>query len=161
MAEPTYEEVTSLKNNKATGPDNMPAELLKMAGEELTNALYKIVLQIWNEETLPAEWLEGAIIPLHKKGDKMLCENYRGIALLNSACKVFAFVLFARLQPRSVTVIGEYQGGFRRNRSTTDKPSSASAKRQRISYPSFHRLQTSVRQDKTYGTLCGDEGAGL
>ena len=43
VAEPTYEEVstaiTSLKNNKASGPDNLPAELLKMAGEELTNAL--------------------------------------------------------------------------------------------------------------------------
>ena len=79
------------------------------------------MLQIWNEETLPADWLEGAIIPLHKKCDKLLCENYRGIALLNSAYKVFALVLFARLQPRSETVIGEYQCGFRRNRSTTDQ----------------------------------------
>lgn len=86
VAVPTYEEVstaiTSLKNNKASGPDNLPAELLKMGGEELTNALYKIVLQIWNEQTLPAQWLEGATLPLHKKGDKMICENYRGITLL-------------------------------------------------------------------------------
>jgi len=69
---------------------------------------------MWNDETLPAEWLEGAIIPLLKKGDLMLCEDYRGIALLNTAYKVFALVLFARLQARSKTVIGEYQGGFRR-----------------------------------------------
>src|ERR1700744_4601746 len=34
---------------------------------------------------------------------------------------VFARVLFGRLSPRSENVIGEYQSGFRRDRSTTDQ----------------------------------------
>ena len=125
VAEPTMEEVSaainSLKNNKASGPDNIPAELLKMGGEELSKVLYDLVKRIWNTEELPGQWLEGAIIPLHKKGDKMNCENYRGIALLNTAYKVFARVLFDRLNPLAENVIGDYQGGFRRDRSTTDQ----------------------------------------
>lgn len=125
LATPTFEEVSaaisSLKNNKAPGPDNIPAELLKWGGEELATEIYQLVLHIWNSETLPGHLLEGAIIPLHKKGDKLNCENYRGIALLNTAYKVFAKVLYNRLVPQAEAVIGEYQCGFRRDRSTTDQ----------------------------------------
>jgi hypothetical protein len=34
-------------------------------------------------------WNETIIIPLHKKGDKTECSNYKGISLLNSVYKVF------------------------------------------------------------------------
>lgn len=125
VASPTFEEVsaaiTSLKNNKAPGPDNIPAELLKNGGEELANVIYEIVVKVFNNEEIPEEWLEGIIVPLHKKGDKLNCENYRGIALLNVAYKVFSRWLFNRLSTHAEAVIGEYQCGFRRDRSTTDQ----------------------------------------
>ena len=41
--------------------------------------------------------------------------------MLNVVYKVFAQVLFGRLNPRAETVIGDYQCGFRRDRSTTDQ----------------------------------------
>ena len=125
MTASTLEEVkkaiSSLKNNKAPGPDNILDELLKHGGEDLASALHKIVVEIWNSETMPAEWLEGSIVPLHKKGDKMVCENFRGIALLSAAYKVYAKVLYNRLQPHAKAVLGEYQCGFRRDRSTSDQ----------------------------------------
>ena len=125
VATPTLEEVkkaiSSLKSNKAPGPDSIPAELLKHGGEELAKALHEIIVEVWNSETMPDEWLEGSIVPLHKKGDKLACENFRGIALLNAAYKVYAKVLYNRLQPHAETAIGEYQCGFRRDRSTSDQ----------------------------------------
>jgi sorting nexin-29 len=125
LAPPTCEEVSAaisaLKNNKAPGPDNIPAELLKEGGDELGKVIYQLVLHIWNTETLPVHLLEGSIVPLHKKGDKLDCENYRGIALLNTAYKVFAKVLYNKLVPNAELVIGECQSGFRRDRSTTDQ----------------------------------------
>ena len=51
----------------------------------MANVIYELVKRVWNNESLPDQWLEGAILPLHKKGDKMNCENYRGIALLSQA----------------------------------------------------------------------------
>ncbi len=125
MEEPTVEEVSlaiqQLKNNKASGPDNIAAELLKHGGPELAKALHQVVMQIWRAEQLPAELLEGAIVAIHKKGDKLMCENYRGVCLLNNAYKVLARVLYTILLPHAETVIGEYQCGFRKNRSTTDQ----------------------------------------
>jgi len=117
----TVSAINSLKNNKSPGPDGIPAELLKCGGEELFSTLHEVIEHIWITETLPSKWLEGALCPLHKKGDKLICDNYRGISLLNSAYKVFAKILFNRLLPHAETVIGDYQCGFRPNRSTSDQ----------------------------------------
>ena len=125
VAEPTRTEVSdaisSLKNNRSPGPDEIPAELIKSGGEELISIMHEMIVKIWNTELLPDEWLVGSLIPLHKKGDKLTCENYRGISLLNAAYKVYAKILYNRLTPHAETVIGEYQCGFRRDRSTSDQ----------------------------------------
>jgi hypothetical protein len=33
---------------------------------------------------LPDKWKESIILPIHKKGDKAHCNNYRGISLLST-----------------------------------------------------------------------------
>lgn len=125
IAEPSLEEVKAtimkLKNNKAPGSDNIPAELIKHGGIALSVELHQLITQIWRNEELPEEWKMGVICPLHKKGDKLECGNYRGITLLNIAYKLFANVLYQRLLPYAEENIGEYQCGFRRDRSTTDQ----------------------------------------
>jgi hypothetical protein len=37
------------------------------------------------EERKPAEWKETTIVPIHRRGNSDMCENYRGIALGNAA----------------------------------------------------------------------------
>jgi hypothetical protein len=69
-------EVKCLKNNKASGTDNIPAEFYKYGGEEMIKALHIIISQIWNEEVMPEEWITAAIVPIFKKGDRTLCNNY-------------------------------------------------------------------------------------
>ncbi len=125
VAEPSLQEVkesvNKLKNNKAPGSDNIPGELFKYGGDALCMRLHELIVMIWEREEMPEEWELGIMCPVYKKGDKLECGNYRGINLLNTAYKVFAYILYQRLQPHAETNIGEYQGGFRNDRSTTDQ----------------------------------------
>jgi len=92
----TLEEVkiafNSLKNWKALGPDNIPAELMKYGGKKMHMSILKICQKIWEEEQILEDLKKARIIPIHKKGDKTECGNYRGISLLNSAYKVLSKV---------------------------------------------------------------------
>jgi len=51
----------------------------------------------------------------------MECSNYRGVSLLNTAYKVLCNTLFARISPFAGNIIGNYQCGFWKNRSTTNQ----------------------------------------
>lgn len=125
MEPPTLEElkdiIKSLKNNKAPGIDGIPAELVKKGGIVVVEKLHELITKIWMEEYLPNDWKEAIICPIHKKGDKLRCENYRGISLLSIGYKIFTTSIKNKLEPISERLLGEYQAGFRRERSTTDQ----------------------------------------
>jgi sorting nexin-29 len=72
-------------------------------------------------EELPQQWKEYIIVPMYEKGDKIDCNNYQGISLLSTAYNILYNVLLVRLTPYVNEIIGNYQCGFRRNRSTTDQ----------------------------------------
>jgi hypothetical protein len=80
-AELTIEDVKKairkLKNNKAAGTDGIHPELIKYRGNKLLNRMYELVRQIWDEERIPEEWKETIIVPIHKRGVRDGCENYR------------------------------------------------------------------------------------
>jgi len=57
---------------------------------------------------------------MYKKGDRLDCTNYRPITLLNVAYKIYAISLNQRLVDIIETELGDYQSGFRPNRSTID-----------------------------------------
>ena len=122
---PTTEEVEmavqKLKKHKAPGIDNIPAELFKYGGSELVKQLHTIIKDIWLKEKMPTDWNLSIICPIHKKGDIMECSNYRGVTLLNTAYKILSNILFARISPFTENIIGNYQCGFRKNRSTTNQ----------------------------------------
>jgi len=69
--------IRKLKNNKAAGTDGIHPELIKYGGDKLLNRMYDLVRQIWEEERIPEEWKETITVPIHKRGDRDRCENYR------------------------------------------------------------------------------------
>ena len=122
---PTYEEVVKaikgLKKGKGVGGDKISSEMLVNGGEMLWGNLHALLVTCWEEEFVPEEWTEGIIVPLYKEGDKCDVSNYRGITLGSHIGKVFCSILKQRLcQAVDGVIIGEAQGGFRKNRQTVD-----------------------------------------
>ena len=56
------------------------------------------------------------IVPIHKKGSKMDCTNYRGIGLMSIIGKVSARVLNERVKVLTVDKVMDEQGGSRSGR---------------------------------------------
>ncbi|KAL5479252.1 hypothetical protein EMCRGX_G022749 [Ephydatia muelleri] len=113
---PTVEEVrcalSQVKCNRAAGKDGIPAELLIYGGEQALTFLHTICTEVWSSEMIPKEWVDSIIVPLPKKGNLQLCDNWRGISLLSVAGKVFARVLANRITPVAESILDETQCGF-------------------------------------------------
>lgn len=122
---PTLQEIRKaimkMKNNRAPGEDNISAELLKYGGETTDHMMLEIIEMIWEKEKMPEKWTTGVLCPIHKKGAKTDCNNYRGIMLLNTAYKVLTSILNGRLKELTEHKIGEYQCGFRKDKGTADQ----------------------------------------
>ena len=85
--------IEKLKSHKSPGIDQIPAELIKAGGTTIRGVIYKLIIVIWNKEELPGEWKESIRVPIHKKGDKTDCSNYRGISLLTTMYKILSSIL--------------------------------------------------------------------
>ena len=83
--------------------------------------MYELVRQILEEERIPEEWKETIIVPIHKRGDRDRCENYRGIALGNAAYKILSNIMLGNIKPYIEKVLRDYQNGFRDGRSVLNK----------------------------------------
>src|SRR3978361_1936150 len=124
VTEPTMEEVKEVINKsqkgKSPGKGGINMELIKYGGEELQKQIHLLIQKIWREEKMPEEWESGQIVTIHKKGDQRKCENYRGITLLNTAYKILSTIIQRRLADATKGIVGQYQCGFTRGRSTID-----------------------------------------
>jgi len=68
--------------------------------------IHELITSIWKKEELPGEWKESIIVPIHKKGDKTDCNNYRGISHLPTTYKILSNILLSRLIPYAKKLSG-------------------------------------------------------
>ena len=110
----------SMMNNKSPSFENIPNELLKQAGPELTTTLTDLFNEIMAQEDIPEQWKHGEITPLYKgAGSKNEPHNYRGITVGSNIEKLFERVLNNRVQKH--LPFTEAQAGGRPERSTIDQ----------------------------------------
>ena len=122
---PTAEEiskvVSSLKNRKSPGEDGIPPELIKTCLSTLLEPLHALFSAIWEQELLPSDWGISLLLPIPKKGDRTVCDNYRGISLIDVAAEVFAAILLERFSEVRDSRTRPNQNGFRRGRGCIDQ----------------------------------------
>ena len=85
--------------NKASGGDEIPAELFQILKDDAVKVLYSIGQQIWKTQQWPQDWKMSVFIPIKKKGSAKECSYYHTIApLISPASEVMLKSLQARLQ---------------------------------------------------------------
>ena len=153
---PTIEEVdkalAQIKTGKA--PVHIPVELMKIGSENVRHATFDLIVQHWGG-TIPQDWIDGILLPLYKsKGEKSVCDNYRGITLLESVGKVLARVLLNRLQKEICpVVIPESQCGFRSGRGCVDMIFSARQVQEKCIEQQMPLYQVFVDLTKAFDTV--------
>jgi hypothetical protein len=63
----------------------------------LLSEIHKLINSVWSKEELLDQWKESIILPVHKKGDKTDCNNYRGISVLSTSYNILSNILLSKL----------------------------------------------------------------
>ena len=107
--------INSMKTNKASGPNSIPTKILKLFKKEFSKPLSDIINLSFNQGVFPNLLKITNVIPIHKKGDKLDCNNYRPISLLSNISKIYEKCMHTRLT-KSLQVnklFFSHQFGFR------------------------------------------------
>ena len=107
--------------NKASGGDEIPAELFQILKDDAMKVLHSIWQQIWKTQQWPQDWKRSVFIPIPKKRNVKESSNYRTISLISHASKVMLKILQARLQQYVNSELPDVQAGFRKGRGSRDQ----------------------------------------
>ncbi|BHF80763.1 hypothetical protein SprV_0702389100 [Sparganum proliferum] len=111
--------------------------------------------EMWRQGEVSQDFKDTTIVHLYKrKGNRQICDNYRGISLLNIAGKIFARILLNRLNNHlEQGLLPESQCGFRRHRGTTDMIFAARQLQEKCQEMRTHLYSTFVDLTKALDTV--------
>ena len=82
--------ITNLDSSKASGPDCIPAVVLKNCELELSYILAKLFNMCLEESCFSDCWKVSSVVPVFKNvGERSTARNYRPVSLLYVVSKVF------------------------------------------------------------------------
>jgi hypothetical protein len=104
-----------LNPHKASGPDDIPAQILKIAAEEIAPALSYIFQRSLDTGSVPSSWLCANISPIFKKGDRSDASNYRPVSLTSICSKILEHIIHSQIMNHfdKFSILTNKQHGFR------------------------------------------------
>eukprot|EP00732_Lithocolla_globosa_P000417 Lithocolla_globosa_v1_NODE_127_length_6020_cov_51.448114.p1 type:complete len:867 gc:universal NODE_127_length_6020_cov_51.448114:3658-1058(-) len=112
-----------MKVKQATGPDNIPARVLKECAEVLAPILARLFQLSFDSGVFPSLWKIAHVVPVYKhKGESSDPSMYRPISLLSIVGKTMEKVINSTLRKHlfGFKLISHKQYGFRPKCSTVD-----------------------------------------
>ena len=117
-----HRSIADIKIGKATGIDELSAEVLKISALAIVPYLQKVINQTFSRGEFPDCLKIAKVFPLFKSGSKTDVDNYRSFSLLPVLSKVLEKIMYIRLI-KSLDrneILYEKQFGFRSKHSTVD-----------------------------------------
>ena len=112
--------IRELKPKTSYGNDKISTKFLIQIADIITPALTLIINQSLTTGIFPDMLKKAKVVPIYKKDDKMLFENYRPVSVLPSISKVFERILHTQLSNymSRENLLYPHQYGFREGHST-------------------------------------------
>ena len=109
----------NLNSHKATGPDGIPARLLKETAAEIAPAITLLYQASLNQVTVPSAWKRALVVPTFKKGNRSSPANYRPISLTAILSKLCEHVIHSAIINHftELRILSDAQHGIRKTRS--------------------------------------------
>ena len=85
--------IRSITMNKASGDEEIPAELFQILRDSAVKVLHSICQQIWKTKQWPQDWKTLDFFPISKKSNAKECSNYHKIVLISHESNVFLKIL--------------------------------------------------------------------
>ena len=116
--------IGDMKLDTAGGMDRLQTEMFSLAASvELVPIITSLFNKSLKQGMVPQQWKDVIITILHKSGDKRICDNFRGISLINVIGKILERVIQNRMViycENTPGILPTSQFGFRAGRSTQD-----------------------------------------
>ena len=115
-AEGVKNQLLKSKIDKASGPDLIPARILRDAASELAVVFSSLFQQSYDAGTLPHAWKLANICAIFKKGSKADPKNYRPVSLTSLTSKVMEHIVSCQISRHlnANHIISPHQHGFQR-----------------------------------------------
>lgn len=122
----TVNEVTNIikkvSQKHSSGIDDIPCSILQGIVDIIADPLTSLINMSFADGKFPNELKTSRIIPILKKGDSSLLENYRPISLLSVFSKIYENAIIIRVSEfiTKENILNKCQYGFRKGKSTQD-----------------------------------------
>ena len=112
--------ISNLTTDKSEGPNGIPTKILHLLKNDISHIFADLFNKSFSTGVFPSALKIAKILPIHKKGSKLECNNYRPISILSNLDKMLEKLMHKRIYSFLETnnIIYNLQFGFRKNYST-------------------------------------------
>ena len=122
MESQVLEHISSLKNERSTGIDNLTTSMLKRAGPGALSFVTNMINEILQEGKVPESLQTGKMTLIDKKKPSLLVSGKRPLTVSSVLLSIITKIIHSRMDPicEQEGFYGPVQFGFRKGRSTSD-----------------------------------------
>ena len=109
-----------IKDNKSPGPDNISGKTLKYCAEQLGPIFQRLFQKSFDSCVIPDIWKTSVVIPVPKKTNPCILNDYRPVALTSLIMKTFEKSIKACILLGTEEKMDPLQFAYRKNRGVDD-----------------------------------------
>ena len=89
--------IVVLNPNKAHGYDGLSIRMLQIGSYSISKPLSIIFRNCLKAGYFPTAWKKANVVPVHKKGNRQILNNYRSVSLSTICSKLFEKIIFDKI----------------------------------------------------------------